>query len=109
LQEKEASYGRSRRSLTGASEVTAERLRDGPFKLTARITNTTPWSGEDRESALPQTFVSAHTILTVENEEFVSLTDPPEALQVVAAGCENIKTWPVLAGKRELRVLCSPR
>ncbi len=90
---------RSWRPLRGAVEVGAEPLRAGTYRVTVRITNTTPWGGEDRESTLKQTFVSTHTALEVEVGEFVSLMDPPEELREAAEGCENLKTWPVLVGE----------
>jgi hypothetical protein len=91
-------------------EVEAEPLREGLFRVTVRITNSTPWEGEDRESTLKQTFVSTHTTLEVEGGEFVSLIDPPEELRGAAQGCENIKTWPVLVGEKGERnmMLSSP-
>jgi hypothetical protein len=97
-------------SLRGAVEVRAENLREDLFRVTVRITNTTPWGGEDRESTLRQTFVSTHAALESEDGEFVSLTDPPEELRAEAAGCENVKTWPVLVGEEGQRntVLSSP-
>jgi hypothetical protein len=90
---------RSWRTLCGTVEVEVEPLREGLFSMTVRITNTTSWRGEDRESTLKQTFVSTHTALEVEGGEFVSLMDPPEELQEAARGCENIKMWPVLVGE----------
>ena len=101
---------RSWRPLRGAVEVGAELLQEGIFRVTVRITNTTPWSGEDRETTLRQTFVSTHTTLEVEAGEFVSLTDPPEELGEAAEGCENLKTWPVLVGEEGERnmLLSSP-
>jgi hypothetical protein len=87
------------RTLCGTVEVEAEPLREGLFRLTVRITNTTPWGGEDRESTLKQAFISTHTALEVEAGEFVSLMDPPEELREAAEGCENLKTWPVLVGE----------
>jgi hypothetical protein len=90
---------RSWNALRGAVEVRAERLREGVFKVTVRISNTTPWEGEDRERTLRKTFVSTHTVLAVEGGEFVSMTDPPEELQELVRGCENVKTWPVLVGE----------
>jgi hypothetical protein len=101
---------RSWRPLRGAVEVGAELLQKGIFRVTVRITNTTPWGGEDRESTLRQTFVSTHTTLEVEAGEFVSLTDPPEELGEAAEGCENLKTWPVLVGEEGERnmLLSSP-
>jgi hypothetical protein len=101
---------RSWRTLHGATEVEAEPSQGGVFKVTVRITNTTPWGGEDRESTLRQTFVSTHTTLEVQAGEFVSLIDPPEELREAAEGCENLKTWPVLVGEEEDRstLLSSP-
>jgi hypothetical protein len=98
------------RALDGTVEVGAELLREGLFKVTVRITNTTPWEGEDRESTLRQTFVSTHTALGVEGGDLVSLTDPPEELAEAAQGCENLKTWPVLVGEEGdlSKVLSSP-
>jgi hypothetical protein len=98
------------RTLRGTVEVEAEPLREGTFRITVRITNTTPWGGEDRESTLKQTFVSTHTALEVEGGEFVSLIDPPEELREAAEGCENLKTWPVLVGEEGERnmMLSSP-
>jgi hypothetical protein len=96
---------RTWRSLRGAVEVGAEPVGEGVFKVTVRITNTTPWGGEDREGTLKQTFVSTHTALEVEGGEFVSLIDPPQELKEAAQGCENIKTWPVLVGEEGERNL----
>jgi hypothetical protein len=98
------------RSLRGAVEVEVEPLREGIFRVTVGITNTTPWGGEDRESTLKQTFVSTHTALEVEGGEFVSLMDPPEELRETVQECENIKTWPVLVGEEGERskLLSSP-
>jgi hypothetical protein len=90
---------RSWRAMCGAVEVEAEPLREGVFRVTVTITNTTPWGGEDRESTLKQTFVSTHTALEAEGGEFVSLIDPPEELRGAAEGCKNLKTWPVLVGE----------
>jgi len=101
---------RSWRPLCGAVQVGAELLRGGTFRVTVKITNTTPWGGEDRESTLRQTFVSTHTTLEVRAGEFVSLIDPPEGLRKAAEGCENLKTWPVLVGEEGDRstLLSSP-
>jgi hypothetical protein len=101
---------RSWQALRGALEVGAELLEEGAFRVTVRITNTTPWSGEDRESTLRQTFVSTHTALEIEGGAFVSLMDPPEELVEAAEGCENLKTWPVLVGEEGDRstMLSSP-
>jgi hypothetical protein len=101
---------RSWRGLQGMVEVGAESLGEGLFRLTARITNIAPWRGGDREEALEQTLVSTHTILRAEDGEFVSLMDPPEEFAKFAEECENVKTWPVLAGEEGDRrtILSSP-
>lgn len=92
-------FVRSWRALSGTVDVAGEAVGDGVFRVTVRISNLTPWEGEDRESTLRQTFVSTHTTLEVEGGEFVSLTDPPEGFREVAEACENLKTWPVLVGE----------
>jgi hypothetical protein len=101
---------RSWRSLEGTVEVEAEHLRGGLFRFTVKVMNTAPWSGQNREETLEQTFVSTHTILKVEGGEFVSLMDPPKELKRLAEECENVKTWPVLAGEEgdKHTILSSP-
>jgi hydrogenase maturation protease len=91
---------RSWRSLDGSVEVRGASVQDEVFKLTVKIINTAPWSGQDRDSTLKHTFVSTHTMLTAEVGMFVSLMDPPEVLRTAAEACVNIKTWPVLVGDR---------
>jgi hypothetical protein len=98
------------RSLEGGVEVGSERVQEGLFRLTVRITNTTPWDGQDRQEVLRQTLVSTHTMLRVEDGEFVSLMDPPAGFEESAQACQNIKTWPVLAGAEGQKqlILSSP-
>ena len=93
------------RTVCGTVEVEAEPLREGVFRVTVEITNTTSWGGEDRDSTLRQTFVSTHTALEVEGGEFVSLMDPPEEFREAVQGCENLKTWPVLVGEEGERTM----
>lgn len=103
-----------RRQTAVAGEIQVE-LRPagaGASVLTVRILNRTA-AGPDmarREDILARCLVSAHTILTVEGGEFVSLLDPPAGLAEVAAGCRNLNTWPVLGGTPPARdtVLSSP-
>lgn len=98
------------RSLQGTVEVGAERLQEGIFRLTVRITNSAPWDRGDRESTLKHTLVSTHTIMRADGGEFVSLLEPPEEYQEAVRKCENIKTWPVLVGEEGQRdtMLSSP-
>ena len=98
------------RSLSGRVGVAAEPLGPGVHRLTVRILNTSPCDSDDRQEALRQTFCSAHTILHAQGGEFLSVTDPPEALRTEAAECANTGTWPVLVGAEGERhtMLSSP-
>jgi len=92
---------RERSPLCGDVEVTAARQTVGLVKITVRICNTTPFNaaGTNREDALRQAMVSAHTILGVQGGKFISLLAPPEHASEIAANCKNIGTWPVLVGE----------
>ena len=76
---------RSWRELRGVVDLT---IADG--RVTVRIENTTPWSGESREDALRQTLCSTHAILRTRGGAFVSATE---------SDCENAGLWPVLVGE----------
>lgn len=93
------SLRRTWRVLSGAVEVACVEVHKDLFKVTVRIVNTTPWSSQDRATTLKQTFISTHTVLTVQDGAFISLMDPPEALKEAAGSCQNVKTWPVLLGQ----------
>jgi len=95
----------------------AEDSGAGLFRLTVRISNRTEWEPADgtgnsqaRNSALRRASISTHTILQVEDGEFVSLLEPPEEYAAAAAECANLHTWPVLAGESGDRhvILSSP-
>jgi hydrogenase maturation protease len=64
----------------------------------------------NRDCALMHSLLSAHSILSVEGGEFVSLLDPREELKECAARCKNVGTWPVLVGEENQRdaMLSSP-
>jgi hypothetical protein len=71
-------------------------------KVSVRILNRTPFEDADhksRDEALMRSFVSTHTILSVQDGEFVSLLDPPEVFRQAAQTCSNVGTYPVLAGE----------
>jgi hypothetical protein len=101
---------RSWRALAGEVDKSTEQIGEGLHRVTVRISNTTPLEKPGREEALRQTFCSTHTLLTVENGAFVSLTDPPGALRAQAERCTNEGTWPVLVGESGERhtMLSSP-
>jgi hydrogenase maturation protease len=62
----------------------------------------------NRGNALAFSLISAHTILGVEQGEFLSLLEPPAGLEDLVAQCSNIGTWPVLVGDQAETMLSSP-
>jgi hypothetical protein len=104
---------RDKTSVAGTIELTAEQVKRGVFKLTARILNDSRIDGVglvSREEALARSLVSAHTILEVRDGQFVSLVDPPDTYRDFALACQNVGTWPVLVGEEDQRdtMLSSP-
>ncbi|MFM0336701.1 hypothetical protein [Paraburkholderia fungorum] len=92
---------RIRASLQGRVEVSATSVAVGVFRLKTRIVNQTPLEHArtlTRDAASLYALVSCHTVLTVEDGEWISSIDPPGELAAAAAGCRNIGVWPVLVG-----------
>ncbi|HSE26482.1 MAG TPA: hypothetical protein VLB68_32740 [Pyrinomonadaceae bacterium] len=82
-------------------ELSACSNSSSALKLTIQVRNTTPFADADqksRDEALLSSFVSTHTILKLENGEFVSLLDPPREFSEAASECKNVGTYPVLIG-----------
>jgi hypothetical protein len=97
--ESTATIVREQQPLAGAVITTAEPVSACLFKLSVHIENRTPQTGALTGSAVMlHSFASTHTILQVRQGSFISLMDPPEALKAIAQGCQNLRTWPVLAG-----------
>jgi hydrogenase maturation protease len=99
--------------LSGSVEIKAERLLDDISGLRVLIRNQSPFAPRPegrREDAVPFSLVSAHTILGVQDGEFISLLEPPLNCESLAAGCQNVGTWPVLVGEHDSRqaMLSSP-
>lgn len=104
---------RRQQAIAGAIEVNANAVGNDALRVSIQILNHTPLpqaGRQSRDAALMRSFVSTHTILTVEKGEFVSLLDPPEALRAAAAGCSNVGAYPVLVGEEGSRdcMLSSP-
>jgi hypothetical protein len=105
---------RRQQFIEGSVEVGAERVSGQLCKVRVRILNRTALKDAEvksRDEALMRSLVSTHTILGVrEGGEFVSLLEPPEEFQEVAASCHNVGTWPVLVGEEGARdlLLSSP-
>jgi hydrogenase maturation protease len=104
---------RTQEPLECCVEASLEEPQAGLFRIGVRISNHTPLavSGTPgREAVLARSLLSAHTILTLQDGEFVSLLEPPPQFQEAASACSNFGTWPVLAGEPGQRntVLSSP-
>jgi len=104
---------RRQEQLQGAVDLSAVRLTDELFKITAHITNLTGLGADTskhRDELLMRSLVSTHTILSIEGGDFVSLLDPPEPLRELANDCRNVGTYPVLVGDEGQRklILSSP-
>ncbi len=94
---------REQQALEGAVEVSAVPVEEELFRVTLRVVNRTPLEStkcDNRDEALLRSLVATHTILGVEQGEFVSLLDPPERWRAAAAACRNVGTWPALVGEK---------
>jgi hypothetical protein len=94
---------RTKSTIAAKVDIVAEPLENGLFKLSVRVANITGMTNDraaSREEALMHSLLSAHTILQLRGGEFVSYIDPPASMKTVNEGCNNIGTWPVLAGEQ---------
>jgi hypothetical protein len=101
-------------AIDGLIRIGAERVA-GPYqalRLRLEVLNTTAPPGElrTRDDGLTGAFIAAHSLIAVPDGTFLSMTDPPEWATAAVAACQNIGTWPVLAGPDECTslVLSSP-
>ncbi len=105
---------RTQQEIFGVIESRVHKIENqNVYKLTVKIKNQTAFEifdEQSRDDALMHSLVSTHTILSAKNGEFVSLLEPPDALEEAVAALENIKTYPVLAGNEGEKdcVLSSP-
>lgn len=94
---------RRQRTIDSEVELSATEPLPGTFKIRARITNVSLIGSEracNRNELLLHSLVSAHSIFTVAAGTFISLLDPPEQYQSLAAECSGIRSWPVLVGEQ---------
>ena len=94
---------RRREEVGGVIRVAAADLPGpGPLRrLTAEVGNGSGWTPSepvDPAAALPYSMVATHLMVGLSDGGFLSLADPPEWARSAAAGCDNLHTWPVLAG-----------
>jgi hypothetical protein len=88
--------------ISGDVSVAAEKIEDRLYKLTVKVENSTHFHEAERKTrdeALAHSLVSAHTILTVERGDLISLLEPAEEYRGAVAACQNIGTYPVLVGE----------
>jgi hypothetical protein len=89
---------RTWREIDGTLEVVAARVQPGLYRLAARVTNATAFSGTDRAAVMHHAMASMHAVLRVAGGSFVSLQHPPEALRTIANDCRPDGLWSVLVG-----------
>ena len=101
-------------ALAGAIVARAERTAGpyGALKLHVRAENRTDPQAplHRRDDGLKYSLIAAHLLIGVTRGTFLSMTDPPEWAAGEVTRCENIGTWPVLAGPADCRdlMLSSP-
>jgi hypothetical protein len=98
-------------ALTASVQFGSAPCRNGVVKVTVRVHNLTSFDPREtivREDALNFSLVAAHTILGVEEGEFLSLLDPPTGFEDLVGQSSNIGTWPVLIGDQAQTMLSSP-
>ena len=96
--------------LAGAVDVSSEPVGDDLHRVRVAIRNRTEAPVSTRDAALVRSFVSTHTLIGLENGDFVSSFDPPAELRHLVDACKNVGTWPVLVGSDGARdtMLSSP-
>lgn len=79
------------------------------LRLRIRVENTVAAMPPEtpRSRALRRSLIATHSLLAARHAWFVSLLDPPRWAEAEAGACENVRTFPVLAGGRDV-VLSSP-
>lgn len=90
----------SQEAVEGVVDVSAMELGEDLFRINLQVRNTTPLADAsvNRDPALMHSLVSTHMVLGVSNGEFISLLEPPQGMQDLAASCQNVGAWPVLVG-----------
>lgn len=108
--ESDERFVRTREPVVGAIDVQAEQLANGLFKLRVDVSNATSFDSLSRDRALLHSLASAHSILALQDAEFISLLDAPEEYRDAASECRNLGTYPVLVGEQGERnaMLSSP-
>jgi hypothetical protein len=93
--------------------LSTSRINEDLYKITFEVANEGSVAAPgttSRDCAVMRSLLSAHSILSVEGGEFVSLLETSEELKEFTAQCKNVGTWPVLVGEKGQRdaILSSP-
>ena len=104
---------RTQEPLLARVALSASQINDDLYKIMLEVANQGSVADpgtSTRDCAVMRSLLSAHSILSIEGGEFVSLLDTPEELKEFAAQCKNVGTWPVLVGEENQRdaLLSSP-
>ena len=100
--------------VEGTVTVNVHAVADRPRlrRLTVEVANDTDWCRPQarRDESMPYAVVAVHTLLAASGAGFVSLVDPSDTARDAVAACDNVGTFPVLAGahNRSDVVLSSP-
>ncbi|MEO3787976.1 hypothetical protein ABGB12_32005 [Actinocorallia sp. B10E7] len=95
---------RRRWPLSAAVRFSATPVGEGPkgplTRLRVRVENTGGGiaAGAERDEALRVSPLACHVLMAVRGGSFISLLEPPEWACAAARTCENVRTFPVLAG-----------
>lgn len=104
---------RTQEALTGHVSLRGAELKPGVYRIALAVANDTELenpSDAARERAVMRSLLSAHSILSVQGGEFISLLETPEEFREFGERCKNVGTWPVLVGEEGQRdaMLSSP-
>jgi hypothetical protein len=93
---------RGRRRLRGEVRLHPTPHADGVIRLRVTAENLGPApdapGAADKQDAIALSFIGTHALLTLQDGDFLSLLEPPDAARAVARSCAQHRCWPVLAG-----------
>ncbi|MGM0928912.1 MAG: hypothetical protein ACQEXN_04280 [Actinomycetota bacterium] len=93
---------RRRRRLRGEVRLNPTPHADGVMRLGVTAENLGPAEdtppAANKQDAIGLSFIGTHALLTVQDGDFLSLLEPPEAAGAAARSCTQHRCWPVLAG-----------
>jgi hypothetical protein len=104
-------FVRRSRAIDGVVRVSARRVdgSDALVKVTVEVENVTSLTqgASRRDEVIGQSLVALHTMLAVDDGQFVSMLEPEANAVAAVADCRNDGVFPVLIGADDV-VLASP-